>query len=451
MQEKSFIFDYAKCVGCHACIVACHVENKTNPPIAWRQVCSFNPLKIPLAGFLNLSIACNHCAEAPCLKACPAKAYIKDLQTGAIIHQPEKCIGCRFCTWACPFDAPKFNSDKGIVEKCHLCNHLTSQGALPACAKQCPTGALSYGAIDISHDSESIGISKTTFQPRIKTIRSNVVESIPTMDIRKSGYGQDSFNTVSKPTNSKIHAKDEWPLVLFTYIFTFLTGAIFYFTTNDCYLLKVVFVTLGVAGLFLSTFHLGKPIRAARSLLNLKTSWLSREILFGGLFFISSFVYLFIIKELYILAITSLISLGFLVSIEMVYSVTSRNYKTLIHSSNTLLTSLLFCFLFLAQWKPLFVILALKALLYLIRKALTANNASFQVAILSVFRVLLGLVYPLGIIAFGPRPSVLLLLIAFLIGELIDRYDFYNEIDVNTPSKRMENDLSNLEQVNTTR
>ena len=67
MNSIGFIFDYSKCVGCHACVVGCYNENKTNPPIAWRQVNTFNHKKIPLAGFLNLSIACNHCIDAPCI------------------------------------------------------------------------------------------------------------------------------------------------------------------------------------------------------------------------------------------------------------------------------------------------------------------------------------------------------------------------------------------------
>lgn len=155
---KGFIFDYSKCVGCHACMVACYVENSTKPPLSWRQVNHFNKEKLPLLGFIHLSIACNHCADAPCLKACPSGAYYVDKDTYAVIHSPELCIGCKYCTWACPFDAPKYNPDRGIIEKCHFCYHRLKENELPACALNCPTGALSFGEITKDSNPNVIGL-----------------------------------------------------------------------------------------------------------------------------------------------------------------------------------------------------------------------------------------------------------------------------------------------------
>jgi len=444
MTTEGFVFDYAKCVGCHACIVACYVENKTQPPIVWRQINTYNSQKIPLAGFLNLSIACNHCVEAPCLIACPAKAYTRDVQTGAVIHQPEKCIGCQYCTWACPFDAPKYNPSKGIVEKCHLCNHLVSVGSKPACTKQCPTGALSYGLIDKMGVSESFGLPKTSHQPRFIATNANVVDVFPEQDISISGLEMNIHNNHTVKLNTKIHSRDEWPLIIFTFVYSFLAGSIFLFANFNNMLLKVVYLTIGLLGILLSAFHLGKPFRAPRSILNYKTSWLSREILFSGLFFISSNLYLFVFRSNWMLVIASLLGLMLLVSIERVYSITRKNYVLPIHSSNTILTALLFVLLFSGLWKLLVGLMALKALLYILRKAYSYEAISLLMLLVTAARVLLGLIIPIGIISFSNASFSLFLLFCLIVGEFIDRYEFYNDIYIDTPSRELEQSFSRI-------
>ncbi len=436
MSTEGFIFDYAKCVGCHACIVACYVENEVEPPIAWRQINTFNSKRIPLAGFLNLSIACNHCVEAPCLKACPAKAYIKDEHTGAIIHQPEKCIGCRYCTWACPFDAPKYNESHGIVEKCNLCNHLVYKGLKPACAKQCPTGALSFGSIDQIQDSDPIGIPATFYQPRIKMLRSKIIEAIPQLDISITGFEKNEYENQMITSNTKIQAKNEWPLVFFTLIFAFLSGWIYTFESGGSIILKSIFVASGVLGILLSTFHLGKPFRAWHSITNFRTSWLSREILFCVLFFFSSILYLFLFQSKYMLVTTSILSLLLLISIEMVYSVPKKKYTTPLHSSNTILTALMFALLYNGLLKLLIALIVIKALLYIVRKG---AQPILTLSIILVFiRVLFGLIFPIGIISFTSDNNSPLLLFSLLTGEIIDRYEYYNDIYVDTPLKILE-------------
>ncbi len=434
MLTSGFIFDYSKCVGCHACIVACYNENKTNPPIAWRQVNTLNQKKVPLAGFLNLSIACNHCTEAPCLKACPAKAYIRDIQTGAVIHQPERCIGCKYCTWACPYDAPKFNKTKGIVEKCHLCNHLISKGLIPACANQCPTSALSFGTFEEDDQLGSFGIPKTEFKPRILTKGSNVLNNIPKMDKSISGFIKNERYRFTDKLDDKIHALEEWPLVLFTFIYAFLTGWILSFMTIDSNQLKILFLSFGIIGILLSAFHLGKPFRAPRSILNLKTSWLSREILFSGLFILSSLLYFFAFHAILLLIISTFFGLLLLLSIEMVYSIPKRKYKAPLHSSNTLLTALLFGFYFNGFFKLLVAVIVLKALLYLVRKKDIENFNPSWIVLMILIRAIVGLFIPLSILFFSNPIIINTLLLCLLIGELIDRFEFYNDIYIDSPS-----------------
>ena len=430
MKDKGFIFDYSKCVGCHACIVGCYNENKTDPTTAWRQINTANHKKIPLAGFLNLSIACNHCLEAPCLKACPVKAYHRDEQTGAVIHQPENCIGCKYCTWACPFDAPKYNTKKGIVEKCHLCNHLIAKELNPACANQCPTGALSFGYID---KTEPFGIPSTKFQPRIRTLRSSVLKSYPEMDISISGYNKSNLLIVEQ--NDKIHAFAEWPLIVFTFIFSFLSGWIVSSKLENSMVQKGIFLSLGFIGILLSAFHLGKPFRAHRSILNLKTSWLSREILFSGLFISSSIFYFFINNSTIILLVSSLLSILLLLSIEKVYSITEKKYIVPFHSANTFLTAILFGLLFYGLFKILVAVIVLKALLYLIRKKDIESLDQPWVVIRLLTRIIIGFLIPISIVLFSNPINFSVLLSCLIFGELVDRFEFYNDLYINSPSR----------------
>ena len=370
MEAKGFIFDFSKCVGCHACLVACYNENHTTPPISWRQISSQNPIKVPLSGFINLSLACNHCDDAPCLKSCPAKAYTKDNQTNAIIHNPNHCIGCTFCTWACPFDAPKYNSNKGVVEKCNFCNDRLKEGLTPACTSACPTGALSFGDILIDDKSDAPGMTSRATKPRINFKNQEVKNKIPTLDLAVSGYRKEGQYDDLILNQTKIDTIKEWPLVFFTLISSVLVGWFFGLAfNNNTEGLRYVYVLLGLIGMAISTLHLGKPMRAYRSIFNLRTSWLSREILFFILFLGSSVIALFVNDFKPLLFIASILGVLLLISIEFVYTVADKKYSTPLHSANTLLTALTFGFLITNLNTIAVGLLVVKAILYIVRYA----------------------------------------------------------------------------------
>ncbi len=80
-----------------------------------------------------------------CLEGCPSGSFSREPASGGIIVDENKCIGCSYCKWNCPYDAPKINLQKGIIEKCDLCYRRLSEGLEPACTSACPTGALNYG------------------------------------------------------------------------------------------------------------------------------------------------------------------------------------------------------------------------------------------------------------------------------------------------------------------
>lgn len=431
--NKGFIFDYAKCVGCHACVAACCVENKTKYPVIWRQVNSYNPMKIPLVGYIHLSIACNHCIEAPCLKECPANAYRRDFQTDAVIHHADKCIGCRYCTWACPYDAPKFNIEKGIIEKCTLCNHRIVEGLIPACANLCPTGALSYGFIE-DNKTNSIGVTSREISPKINTLRSNVVNSIPEMDVNDSGYNYKNIDEKQLfNIKGKIESLHEWPLVLFTFIVSMLTGMISSMKLEESLVLQALFSFLTLVGIVLSTFHLGKPLRAYRSILNYKTSWLSREIIAFSLFSLFSFIYLFLYSNDGMHFIASLMGYLTLITIEMVYSILKKSYKTPLHSANTLLTAILFALVFNQLWKFALAITVIKALLYLVRKGSTEVDTKPIITLLMLIRFLVGLMLPIGLLTKADPDYLIMIIPSLILGELLDRFEYYDNLLIISP------------------
>lgn len=133
----------ARCVGCGACVLACRIENRTPVGVSWRRVIQVNRDRIGGWPTYHLSVACHHCQDPPCAQACPSGALHKD-QDGLVLLNPNRCIGCRYCQMACPFGAPSFNPESGLMTKCHLCHHRLKEGLPPACVAACPTQALGF-------------------------------------------------------------------------------------------------------------------------------------------------------------------------------------------------------------------------------------------------------------------------------------------------------------------
>jgi len=136
-----FIVDSNKCIGCNSCVMACKNFNKVDPDINWRKVHPLSEDAYTQSSRLSMSLACNHCANPQCLKACPVKAYTKR-EDGIVIQNHDRCIGCKMCIMACPYNVPQFNTQLKKVEKCHMCYERQDQGLKPGCVLTCPTGAI---------------------------------------------------------------------------------------------------------------------------------------------------------------------------------------------------------------------------------------------------------------------------------------------------------------------
>lgn len=154
--KLGFYFDATQCTGCKACQVAC--KDKWDLPIGvnWRRVAEYAGggwVTNPDGTFAHsvfvyyTSIACNHCDNPLCKEVCPTTA-IEQREDGIVQIDADKCIGCRYCEWACPYDAPQFDEDEGVMTKCNFCVDFIDAGLPPACVAACPSRALNFGDIE---------------------------------------------------------------------------------------------------------------------------------------------------------------------------------------------------------------------------------------------------------------------------------------------------------------
>lgn len=147
MTQMGFLFDPERCIGCHACRVACQVHNETGAEVNWRQVTSHESGSFPDATQHNLSLACNHCERPACMAVCPQNAITKRERDGIVFIDPERCNGCQRCVGACPYGAPRPVPGLDLVSKCDFCMARQDAGLAPVCVETCVGGALRYGPV----------------------------------------------------------------------------------------------------------------------------------------------------------------------------------------------------------------------------------------------------------------------------------------------------------------
>ena len=142
-----FYFDSNTCIGCKSCESACKEWNGLEFDVRWRQVIEAEHGTFPNVGRQHFSMACNNCAQAPCVRACPTNALAVDAALGIVALNQTKCIGCRYCEWACPYGAIQYHSAAQKVSKCTLCSDRVASKLAPACVTSCPTQCLQFGEL----------------------------------------------------------------------------------------------------------------------------------------------------------------------------------------------------------------------------------------------------------------------------------------------------------------
>lgn len=207
MTRWGMAIDLDRCTACQACVVACKVENNVPPTgaeeaVRGRSIAWIRLARLDLSehsrrpGLQLVPVPCMHCENPPCVKVCPANAT-KIGAEGLVAQIYPRCIGCRYCTTACPYTVRQFNwkvgswpepmerglnpdvsvRARGVVEKCSFCHHRLQRARdqalyegrelmegeyLPACVESCPAGAMTFGDLDDPHSE----VSRLSESPR---------------------------------------------------------------------------------------------------------------------------------------------------------------------------------------------------------------------------------------------------------------------------------------------
>lgn len=173
MTQLALVIDLNVCVGCHACVTNCKEWNTSSPagPLVdlnpygkdptgtfFNRVQTFEVGEFPHTETVHFPKSCLHCEDPPCVPVCPTGASYKRKEDGIVLVDYDKCIGCKYCSWACPYGARELDEHQRVMKKCTLCVDriydmtLTDEERRPACVRACPTGARLFGDI---HDPDS--------------------------------------------------------------------------------------------------------------------------------------------------------------------------------------------------------------------------------------------------------------------------------------------------------
>jgi Fe-S-cluster-containing dehydrogenase component len=165
-KKLGLVIDLDTCVGCQACATSCKEWNAggysapltdqnpygPDPHGAWlNRVHAFEAGEGAASWTVNFPRSCLHCEEPDCVTVCPTGASYKRAEDGIVLVDPDTCIGCKLCSWACPYGAREYDYGHGVMKKCTLCvdriynAHIVPEDRIPACVRACPTGARHFG------------------------------------------------------------------------------------------------------------------------------------------------------------------------------------------------------------------------------------------------------------------------------------------------------------------
>ena len=167
-KKLGLVIDLDTCVGCQACATSCKEWNTqgysapltdfnahgSDPSGVWLNRVHGYEVSEPgtaQSRIVHFPRSCLHCEEPACVTVCPTGASYKRAEDGIVLVNPETCIGCKLCSWACPYGAREYDQSHGVMKKCTLCvdriynENFEEEDRLPACVKACPTSARHFG------------------------------------------------------------------------------------------------------------------------------------------------------------------------------------------------------------------------------------------------------------------------------------------------------------------
>jgi Fe-S-cluster-containing dehydrogenase component/formate-dependent nitrite reductase membrane component NrfD len=147
VTRLGFVIDQRSCIGCHACTVACKAEHGVELGVFRTWVKYIEQGAFPDTRRFFSVMRCNHCDDAPCIEVCPVTALFRR-DDGIVDFDPERCIGCKACLQACPYDALYIDPKSHTAAKCNFCAHRVDAGLKPSCEIVCPTQAIISGDLD---------------------------------------------------------------------------------------------------------------------------------------------------------------------------------------------------------------------------------------------------------------------------------------------------------------
>lgn len=169
MAQFALVIDLNTCVGCHACATNCKEWNTQaafgplsdfdpfgrEPEGVWyNRIMSYEVGEFPNTQVFHLPKSCLHCQDSPCVPVCPTGASYKREQDGIVLVNYDDCIGCKLCSWSCPYGCREFDEADKVMKKCTLCidriydESLPSEHRKPACVLTCPAKARFFGDIE---------------------------------------------------------------------------------------------------------------------------------------------------------------------------------------------------------------------------------------------------------------------------------------------------------------
>jgi Fe-S-cluster-containing dehydrogenase component/formate-dependent nitrite reductase membrane component NrfD len=147
MPNYGFAIDLRKCIGCHACTIACKAEHEIPVGVNRCWVKTVEKGRFPDSRRFFFPVLCNQCEDAPCVRICPTRALYRR-RDGIVDLHGDRCIGCRACMEACPYDQLFIDPNTRTAEKCNFCANRVENQLLPACVSVCPTECRIFGDLE---------------------------------------------------------------------------------------------------------------------------------------------------------------------------------------------------------------------------------------------------------------------------------------------------------------